>query len=285
MHSWSLVCFTLFTQSAIGLVWVSVVGRWCSGRVQTDFFIWPPVTALILTGLGLFVALAHLARPGLAPHALRNLTASWLSREILSVQAFAGVVFLSILSSLLDGSSVLILLEAAACLLGGAAMFSMTRVYLIKTVPEWNSPATLLEFAGSVILLGGRFRRRAHVAWSHGTTWLESGFYCGWNRYFLGADSEGSSHIPGLVGPASRSEPNLVCAFKIVYFLWPYADRSYRVKSSRSGIDPRSHGRVQPNMALDLHFPGLPRRRRGVRKAALLPGIPPARLVVCLTQR
>jgi anaerobic dimethyl sulfoxide reductase subunit C (anchor subunit) len=155
MHSWSLVCFTLFTQSAIGLVWVSVVGRWCSGRVQTDFFIWPPVTALILTGLGLFVALAHLARPGLAPHALRNLTASWLSREILSVQAFAGVVFLSILSSLLDGSSVLILLEAAACLLGGAAMFSMTRVYLIKTVPEWNSPATLLEFAGSVILLGG----------------------------------------------------------------------------------------------------------------------------------
>ena len=155
MHNWSLVCFTLFTQGAIGLVWVSVVGRWLGGGAQTDISIWSLVTALILTGLGLLAALAHLARPGLASHALRNLTASWLSREILSVMAFAGAVFLSILSSLLDVSFVLIILETAACLLGGAAMFSMTRVYLLKTVPEWNSPATWLEFAGSVILLGG----------------------------------------------------------------------------------------------------------------------------------
>jgi len=68
----------------------------------------------------------HLAKPSLAPHALRNLTASWLSREILLVQAFAG-----------------------------AAIFAMTRVYLLKTVPVWNSPATLLEFAGCAMLLGG----------------------------------------------------------------------------------------------------------------------------------
>ena len=155
MHNRSLVCFTLLTQGAIGLVWVSVMGRWFGSEAQTDFSIWPLFTALILTGLGLFAALAHLAKPRLAPHALRNLTASWLSREILSVQVFAGAVFLSILSSLLDGSSVLIILEAAACLLGGAAMFAMTRVYLLKTVPEWNSPATLLEFAGSALLLGG----------------------------------------------------------------------------------------------------------------------------------
>ena len=155
MHNWSLVCFTLITQSAIGLVWIRVMGRWFGGGAQTDFSIWPLVTALILTGLGLIAALAHLAKPSLAPHSLRNLTASWLSREILSVQAFAGAVVLSILASLLEGPAVLIILETAACLLGGAAMFAMTRVYLLKTVPEWNSPATLLEFAGSVMLLGG----------------------------------------------------------------------------------------------------------------------------------
>jgi len=155
MHSWSLVCFTLSTQSAIGLIWVSVMGRWFGGGAQTDFSIWPLVTALILTGLGLIAALAHLAKPSLATHALRNLTASWLSREILSVQAFAGAVFLSILSLLLDGWSVLIILETAACLLGGAAIFAMTRVYLLKAVPVWNSPATFLEFAGSAMLLGG----------------------------------------------------------------------------------------------------------------------------------
>ncbi|MHC4181623.1 MAG: DmsC/YnfH family molybdoenzyme membrane anchor subunit [Planctomycetota bacterium] len=62
---------------------------------------------------------------------------------------------LLILLSLLDASSGLVILETAACMLGGAALFAMTRVYLLKTVPVWNSPATLLEFAGSAMLLGG----------------------------------------------------------------------------------------------------------------------------------
>jgi len=155
MHNWSLVCFTLFTQSAIGLVWVSVMDRWFGGGMRADFSIWPISIALTLTALGLYAALAHLAKPRLAPNALRNLTASWLSREVLLVQAFAGAVALLILISLLDAPSGLVILEVAACLLGGAALFAMTRVYLLKTVPVWNSPATLLEFAGSAMLLGG----------------------------------------------------------------------------------------------------------------------------------
>ena len=155
MHNWSLVCFTLFTQSAIGLVWVSVAERWFGGGTQADFSIWPMSIALTLTGLGLYAALAHLAKPRLAPNALRNLTASWLSREVLLVQAFAGAVALLIFISLLEASPGLVILETAACLLGGAALFAMARVYLLKTVPVWNSPATLLEFAGSAMLLGG----------------------------------------------------------------------------------------------------------------------------------
>jgi len=92
MHNWSLVCFTLFTQSAIGLVWVSVMGRWFGGGTRADFTIWPISIALSLTGLGLYAALAHLTKPRLAPNALRNLTSSWLSREVLLVQAFAGAL-------------------------------------------------------------------------------------------------------------------------------------------------------------------------------------------------
>jgi anaerobic dimethyl sulfoxide reductase subunit C (anchor subunit) len=155
MHNWSLVCFTLFTQSAIGLVWVRVTGRWFGCGTQTDFSVWPMFIALTLIALGLYAALAHLAKPRLAPHVLRNLTASWLSREVLLVQAFAGSLALLILLSLLDASSGLVIFEAAACLLGGAAVFAMARVYLLKTVPVWNSPATVLEFAGSAMLLGG----------------------------------------------------------------------------------------------------------------------------------
>ena len=155
MHNWSLVCFTLSTQSAICLVWVRVMGRWFGEGTRADFSIWPISIALTLTGLGLYAALAHLTKPRLAPNALRNLTASWLSREVLLVQTFAGALALLILLSLLDVSSWLVILETAACLLGGAALFAMARVYLLKTVPVWNSPATLLEFAGSAMLLGG----------------------------------------------------------------------------------------------------------------------------------
>ncbi|MBW2408605.1 MAG: dimethyl sulfoxide reductase anchor subunit, partial [Deltaproteobacteria bacterium] len=142
-------------QSAIGLVWVSVIRRWFSAGTQADLTIGPMFTALILTGLGLCAALLHLARPRLAPYALRNLAVSWLSREVMLVQAFAGAVALSILLILLNTPLWLALLEAAACLLGAAALFAMTRVYLLKTVPLWNSPATPLEFAGSAMLLGG----------------------------------------------------------------------------------------------------------------------------------
>lgn len=152
MGNWSLVCFTLFTQSAIGLVWIGVLSRW-SGN-STPFYV-SMIAALVLSGAGLLMALAHLSKPHLAPNALRNLPRSWLSREVLLVQAFVGAVALLILLLLLDLAGVQILLEATACLLGGVALFAMIRVYLLKTVPVWNSPATHLEFAGSAILLGG----------------------------------------------------------------------------------------------------------------------------------
>jgi anaerobic dimethyl sulfoxide reductase subunit C (anchor subunit) len=131
------------------------MGRWFAAGPQAEFSIWPMAVALALSGLGLCAALAHLTRPRLAPHALRNLKASWLSREVLLVQTFAGTVVMVILLAFMKASSGLVILEAAACLLGGAVLFTMTRVYLLKTVPVWNSPATLLEFAGSALLLGG----------------------------------------------------------------------------------------------------------------------------------
>ena len=50
MRNWSLVCFTLFTQSAIGLVWISVMGHWFGGGTRADFSIRSMSIALILTG-------------------------------------------------------------------------------------------------------------------------------------------------------------------------------------------------------------------------------------------
>ena len=131
------------------------MGHWFGGAVQADISFRSMVLALGITTAGLLAALSHLAAPRLAPHALRNPATSWLSREVLLVPFFAAALGLVILATLLGSPAFLLIVEIVACLLGGAALWAMTGVYLLKTVPAWNTPATALEFTGSALLLGG----------------------------------------------------------------------------------------------------------------------------------
>lgn len=155
MTSWSLVCFTLLTQAAVGLVWLGTVEHWFGSPLKEDMPVASLALALGLTGLGLLAALAHLATPQRAPHALRNPAASWLSREVLLVPMFAAALFLVMAAARWGEPSAVLILEFAALLLGGAALWAMSGVYLLKTVPAWHTPATPLEFVGSALLLGG----------------------------------------------------------------------------------------------------------------------------------
>ena len=155
MHNWSLVCFTLLTQGAVGMVWLTVLGRWFGSAGSTAPPLWPLLISLLMTGLALYAALSHLAKPKLAPNALRNLAVSWLSREVVLVQVFAGILAILIILVMLELPGGLWFWEALACLAGLAALYAMTRVYLLRTVPVWNTTATPLEFAGSALLLGG----------------------------------------------------------------------------------------------------------------------------------
>jgi len=197
MPNWSLVCFTLSAQGAVGLVWVGALGRWFAGEERGDLPAWPMSLALALTALGLSVALTHLARPRLAPKALGNLAASWLSREILLVQVFAALV-LTIVITPARASSALVVLEIAAGLLGAAALLAMTRVYLLETVPAWNSAATPLEFAGSAALLGGVLGAVLAT--------FASGGQSGWNLQLV---VPGSSTVLGLILKVAAISPGL----------------------------------------------------------------------------
>lgn len=186
MPNWSLVSFTLLIQSSIGLVWVGALGQWFGRAAQAAFWPWHLLIALVLSGLGVCLSLAHLARPGLAPHAVRNLAGSWLSREVVLVPAFIAAVAFSILALLLDGPGWSRFLEIVACLLGGIALHSMIRVYRLKTVPAWNSPATPREFTGSVLMLGGglstaltAFTAAEQSGWSPGVVTAGIGILAG----------------------------------------------------------------------------------------------------------
>ena len=183
MSNGSLICFTLLTQSAVGLVFFTTVGHWFSGALQGDIFFRSMALALGITTVGLLAALSHLAAPRLAPHALRNPATSWLSREVLLVPIFAAALGLAILTIQLGNPSFIMFMEIAACLLGGAALWAMTGVYLIKTVPAWNTPATVLEFSGSALLLGGALSVMVAsfeiAGWSPALTAAAAGMFLG----------------------------------------------------------------------------------------------------------
>ena len=112
----SLVFFTLMLQGAVGLVSIRAVGHWCGAGLPPDISFPPLATALGLAVLGLVAALAHLARPRLAPYALSNPSRSWLSREVLLATAFTITVALASLTSLMAAATALLFLEGAAFL-------------------------------------------------------------------------------------------------------------------------------------------------------------------------
>ncbi|MGA6925371.1 MAG: DmsC/YnfH family molybdoenzyme membrane anchor subunit [Desulfosarcina sp.] len=156
MHSWSLVTFTLLTQSAVGLVWTLGASHWTDPQ-NSPICAWGFLLALLLCGVGLAAALGHLGTPRQAPHAVRNFRQSWLSREVVSVGAFTATVALLVYLSMARSQPFhrLGMVEAACGVLGLLALYTMVRVYRVRTVPMWNSLATPLEFFGSALILGG----------------------------------------------------------------------------------------------------------------------------------
>jgi DMSO reductase anchor subunit len=105
--------------------------------------------------MGLGGAFLHLGKPFNSYHAIRNLNNSWLSREIATVSIFSGTLLLLIgLDQVRPGmmnSRILLI----ASLTGGMALYAMTRVYRLRTVPSWNHAGTPLAFLSSTLMLGG----------------------------------------------------------------------------------------------------------------------------------
>ncbi len=153
---WSLVLFTLLVQSAVGSVWCVQVALFLSGgRFGISHLELQVLTTLCLVVVGLVVAMAHLGRPGASFQAIRNFKRSWLSREVLAVHFFAGVLaILAVLAGISPGASNGWLMLMVS-LPGGAVLYVMTRVYHLRTVPSWNHAGTPLNFLGTALLLGG----------------------------------------------------------------------------------------------------------------------------------
>jgi anaerobic dimethyl sulfoxide reductase subunit C len=162
LHDWSLILFTILAQMAVGAFVVLGIVHFLAvrqaGKVAADRL---SDLALLAIGpvllLGLGASLFHLGSPWLAYRAIFNVGSSWLSREILFGTLFAasGGLFAILQWRKIGTFAVRNVIAVIAALLGLALVYSMAQVYMMRTVPVWNSWATPLSFYVTTFLLGG----------------------------------------------------------------------------------------------------------------------------------
>lgn len=152
---WSLVAFTLLLQSVVGSVWCMQFALFSDDvQIELFYFKYHIVVALGLVLAGLAAAVSHLGTPLASFNAIRNIGHSWLSREIVTVNLFASVLAIMTVSAFIDPTTLKPWLVLAGSSAGGMVIYSMTRVYLLRTVPYWDHAGTSLTFLGSTLLLG-----------------------------------------------------------------------------------------------------------------------------------
>jgi anaerobic dimethyl sulfoxide reductase subunit B len=154
-----LLIFTLLTQMAIGgFVTIFLINLILDNKLVAEKITIPPLLAVGVTlTVALLISLFHLGTPGNAWRAMNHLRKSWLSREILFTSGFLGlwVILMGMRLFHVGSFSVWLGFAALAAVCGIAAVFSMQRVYQLRSVPAWNTTRTMVEFAISSVGLGG----------------------------------------------------------------------------------------------------------------------------------
>ena len=171
VHEWALVVFTICAQMSVGAFVVLGVVHWFAARkAGVDEADRLADRALLAIGptlvLGMAASLLHLGNPFNGYLAVANLASSWLSREIVFGVLFAGAgaVFAFLQWSKRASARVRNAVGLMAAAIGLALVFSMGQVYLLRTVPVWNTVATPLMFFVTTFLLGSLAIGAAFVA-------------------------------------------------------------------------------------------------------------------------
>lgn len=160
MHQMPLVLFTVLIQASAGLLLFIGLSRLRPTGNQAVASIKrldaPQIFMWSLFLLGLTASLFHLGKPTNAFNVLRGVpTGSPLSIEMVCVGFFGVITFLYTLMVWKgsDGKAQNTVL-ALAMLAGLALSYAVANVYMIITIPLWNSVWTFIQFFMSVAALG-----------------------------------------------------------------------------------------------------------------------------------
>ena len=170
-QEWALIAFTILAQMSVGSFLILGIAHFFAARSagpeEADRL---SDRALLVIGpvlvLGLLASFFHLGNPLNAYNAIGNLGSSWLSREIFSGVVFAvgGAVFAFLQWRKIGSSSLRNLIALLTALVGLFLVFSMSNVYMLRTVAVWNTVLTLVSFFVTTFLLGALTMGAAFVA-------------------------------------------------------------------------------------------------------------------------
>jgi len=210
-----LVVFTVLSQTAVGIVLASLLGRYAAAGPETDpGRPWGAAAGILLVGL--LASLAHLGHPTGAVNAVKHLATSWLSREVLVTSIFLAILLLGLPLMRRKSPGWLLWLAAAAGIVSLVFMgmtysppsfpavnnllptvfFVLTAAVLGPAVVSWfvrgSTPPVLVAVLGSVLLLALVIYLIVPCIWLSGGTvmqntgwaWIGSPLY--WLRIVLG---------------------------------------------------------------------------------------------------
>ena len=158
--------------------------------LQSDaFYGYGSLIALLLLIGGLIASFFHLGHPERAWRAASQWRTSWLSREVIALPAFMGMVFLYGVSHLAGWKPVLVVLPQGQQIdlsivfgtVGTVLAFTLfvctAMIYAcLRLLREWHSPLTVVNY----ILLGGASGFTLAAGYAAFAAPSQAGFFAGW---------------------------------------------------------------------------------------------------------
>ena len=156
-----LVAFTILAQLSVGsFVVLGLVQLFAGRKADADAVDRLTDPALYAIGpamvLGLIASLAHLGTPLNALHTITNAQTSWLSREILFGVSFAALGAAFAVAQWFKWLTPVLrrVLAGVTAVVGLGLVYVMSMVYMLPTVPAWDTWVTPVSFFTTTALLG-----------------------------------------------------------------------------------------------------------------------------------
>ncbi len=157
---WQLVIFTILTQMSVGafVFWglcviLNVMPNLPPGSLYSLSLPWVSLGLLVT---GMVFAGMHLGDPLHSVFSITNLRKSWLSRETAMGSGF-GIIHLMILFYYIAAEPDKVIetaLIVTGMISGLSLVYTISKLYMLRTVPAWNNIATPIAFSLTTLLTG-----------------------------------------------------------------------------------------------------------------------------------